>query len=348
LPNLDFVRSVAVISVVVEHTLISLGIVTVGPFPIQFFGVMGVMIFFVHTALVLMWSLERKPNTLDFYIRRVFRIYPLALLAIAIVMIFHAPVAGTPSPQPFHYADPTWRDVAIQATLVPNMFTDKWPILGVMWSLQYEVEMYVLLPVLFFFLKKNFTIWPLLLMWMMVVLLTLGVPKVGHNFAVAIGYFLPGAMAYVGFGRWKPRLQAWTLPVFLCILWIGFLLHANFHRGWIACLLLGLGLPLFHQIRAPWLIAASHTIAKYSYGVYLMHPFALVIGMYLLRGHSLGVRLLAEAVPLVVLPVAAYHLLEHPLIRVGSRLARRTEIRYEQHELESFRESEPSESLVRR
>ena len=97
----------AVISVVVEHTLISLGVVTVGPFPIQFFGVMGVMVFFVHTALVLMWSLERKPNTLDFYIRRVFRIYPLALLAIAIVVIFHAPVAGTPSPHPFHYADPT-------------------------------------------------------------------------------------------------------------------------------------------------------------------------------------------------------------------------------------------------
>jgi peptidoglycan/LPS O-acetylase OafA/YrhL len=113
------------------------------------------MVFFVHTALVLMWSLERKPNTLDFYIRRVFRIYPLALLAIVIVMIFHAPDAGTPSLQPFHYADPTWRDVAIQATLVPNMLTDKWPIMGVMWSLQYEVEMYVLLPVLFFFLKKT-------------------------------------------------------------------------------------------------------------------------------------------------------------------------------------------------
>jgi peptidoglycan/LPS O-acetylase OafA/YrhL len=328
-PNLDLVRSIAVISVVVEHTLLSLGILKIGPFPIPFLGVMGVMIFFVHTTLVLMWSLERKPDTLDFYIRRAFRIYPLALLAIAIVMIFHAPVAGTASLQPFHYADPTWRDVAIQATLVPNMLTDKWPIMGVLWSLPYEVEMYILLPVLFFFLRKNFTIWPLLLMWMMVVLLTLGVPKTTHNFGVAIGYFLPGAMAYVGFGRWKSRLPAWMLPVFLAALWAAFLLHANFHRGWMACLLLGLGLPLFHQIRAPWLIAASHTIAKYSYGVYLMHPFALVIGLYLLRGHSLGVRLLAGAVPLVVLPVLAYHFIEYPMIRVGARLATRMEQREE-------------------
>jgi peptidoglycan/LPS O-acetylase OafA/YrhL len=73
-------------------------------------------------------------------------------------------------------------------------------------------------------------------------------------------------------------------------------------------------------------------------GVYLMHPFALVIGLYLLRGHSLGVRLFAEAVPLVVLPVVAYHLLEHPMIRLGARLAGRAEKRYEQRELENSRE----------
>jgi peptidoglycan/LPS O-acetylase OafA/YrhL len=157
LPNLDFVRSIAVISVVVEHTLLSLGVLKLGPFPILYLGVMGVMVFFVHTTLVLMWSLERKPDTLDFYIRRAFRIYPLALVAIALVMIFHAPVAGTAS-QPFHYADPRWRNVAAQATLIPNMLTDKAPIMGVLWSLPYEVEMYVLLPVLFFFLRKNFSI----------------------------------------------------------------------------------------------------------------------------------------------------------------------------------------------
>jgi peptidoglycan/LPS O-acetylase OafA/YrhL len=118
-----------------------LGVLKLGPFPIPYLGVMGVMVFFVHTTLVLMWSLERKPNTLDFYIRRAFRIYPLALVAIALVMIFHAPVAGTAS-QPFHYADPRWRNVAAQATLIPNMLTDKAPIMRVLWSLPYEVEMY--------------------------------------------------------------------------------------------------------------------------------------------------------------------------------------------------------------
>lgn len=337
LPNLDFARSVAVASVVVEHTLISLGVLKVGPFPIPYLGVMGVMVFFVLTTLVLMWSLERKPHTLDFYIRRVFRIYPLALAAIAMVVLFHAPVAGSVE-QYFRYGDPRLMDILVQSTLMPNMIPGHRLVMGVLWSLPYEVEMYVLLPALFFYLRKNFAVWPLFIIWAMTVLLARGVPNDSHTFGVAIGYFLPGAMAYVGFGRWRPRLPAWLLPVFLGALWAAFLLHANFHRGWYACLLFGLGLPMFRQMQAEWVIVPSRIIAKYSYGVYLTHPFAIVVGMYLLRGHSLGVRLLAEAVPLVVLPVVAYHLLEDPLIRVGSRLARHVERRYEQHELESFRE----------
>jgi peptidoglycan/LPS O-acetylase OafA/YrhL len=328
LPNLDFVRSIAVISVVLEHTLISLGIVKVGPFPIPYLGIMGVMIFFVHTTLVLMWSLERKPHTLDFYIRRVFRIYPLALAAIAVAVIFRAPVGATAA-QPFHYSHPSVKDVLVQATLIPNMIKLKLPFMAVLWSLPYEVEMYVLLPVLFFFLRKNFAIWPLLLLWAMTLLLTRGESIYSHNFGVAIGYFLPGAMAYVGFAQWRPRFPAWTLMLYLAAIWGTFLYHANYQRGWIVCLLLGLGLPLFHQLQAKWLIATSHTIAKYSYGIYLTHPFALVIGLYLLAGHSLWLRLLVEAVGLVVFPFAAYHLLEHPLIKVGARLAACTEKRYE-------------------
>lgn len=207
-----------------------------------------------------------------------------------------------------------------------------------MWSLPYELEMYLLLPALFFFLRKNFATWPLLLMWMMAVLLSRDVPKDGHNFAVAIGYFLPGAMAYVGFGRWRPRLPGWLLPLFLIALWVAFLLHANFHRGWITCQSLGLGLPMFRQMRAEWVIVPSRIIAKYSYGVYLTHPFAIVVGMYLLRGHSLWLQLLVEGVLLVTLPTVAYHLLGHPMIMLGARLARGAEKRYEQHELKSFRE----------
>jgi peptidoglycan/LPS O-acetylase OafA/YrhL len=145
-------------------------------------------------------------------------------------------------------------------------FSNAPPIVGVLWSLPYEVEMYILLPFLFFFLRKNFAVWPLFLLWAMTVLLTRRVPPDSHNFGVAIGYFLPGTIAYVLFGRWRPKLPAWLIVVFLAALWVTFLLYANFRSGLFACLLLGLGLPMFRQIQSEWVIVPSRIIAKYSYG----------------------------------------------------------------------------------
>jgi len=331
MPNLDFVRSIAVVSVVVEHTLLALGITQVGPFPIPYLGVLGVMVFFVLTSLVLMWSLERKPHTLDFYIRRWFRIFPLAIAVIVITLLTHAQVGVAP------FGHPSLRDVVIQLALMQDMLPVSTPIVGVMWTLPYEVHMYVLLPMIFFFVRKNFALWPLLVLWCLVIVGARSVP--GHNFAVAIGYFLPGVMAYVAFGRWQPRLPSWTLPLFLLAIFALFLLHCNFHRLWYFCLVFGLALPLFRQLQWKPLLAVSRQIAKYSYGIYLTHPFAVLIGLYLLRQFSLPLRLLAELILLVVLPVIAYHLLEHPMIRLGARLAGKAESNYEQREMKHYRGS---------
>ena len=70
LPNLDLLRACAVVSVVAEHALLAFGIQTVGYWQVRWMGIVGVLLFFLHTTLVLMWSLERRPETLDFYIPR--------------------------------------------------------------------------------------------------------------------------------------------------------------------------------------------------------------------------------------------------------------------------------------
>ena len=71
LPNLDLIRSVAVGLVVIPHTLLYINLALIAR--IWFLGFLGVAIFFVHTTLVLMWSLERDPHTARFLLRRVFR-----------------------------------------------------------------------------------------------------------------------------------------------------------------------------------------------------------------------------------------------------------------------------------
>lgn len=66
-------RSVAVLCVVIAHGLTYLGLPAIAGWS----GITGVCFFFVHTSLVLMFSLERDPEVGSFYLRRMFRIYPL-------------------------------------------------------------------------------------------------------------------------------------------------------------------------------------------------------------------------------------------------------------------------------
>ena len=89
-PNLDFLRAVAVL-LVLFHLLIT----TNTRLP-DYFGQFGVLLFFVHTSLVLMFSLERIERNkqelfITFYIRRLFRIYPLSIVCVSIIVLFHLP-----------------------------------------------------------------------------------------------------------------------------------------------------------------------------------------------------------------------------------------------------------------
>ena len=94
--NLDFLRSAAVLLVVGFH-LAKYFNGQPGRLQVTDFGLLGVMFFFVHTTLVLMFSLERQrasssaPLFYPFMIRRCFRIYPLAILAVIFVYVFHVP-----------------------------------------------------------------------------------------------------------------------------------------------------------------------------------------------------------------------------------------------------------------
>src|SRR5271155_3842427 len=80
--NLDFLRSIAVLLVFCSH-LFSLLLGEEEKWGFLFhLGQLGVLMFFVHTCLVLMWSLARSSLQgwrlfASFYIHRGFRLYPL-------------------------------------------------------------------------------------------------------------------------------------------------------------------------------------------------------------------------------------------------------------------------------
>lgn len=322
MPNLDLLRSIAVLLVVVEHVLLALRIQRVGYWQIPWLGVVGVFMFFVHTSLVLMWSLDRHPNTVGFYIRRAFRIYPLAIAVVLITVIGHIPTIQSPNGATYFHTNGI-RNVVANMLLVQNLM---WSgnILGVMWTLPLEVDMYFLLPILYFFLQENFSVWPLLALWVATVAYdrTAFAPNLS-GFGVCIPYFLAGVLAYVLFAKVKPKLPAFLMPVLIGVLLAVFMIHPAWRSGWLLTFVLGVGLPFFRQIRTKWLIRSSHEIAKYSYGIYLAHAWCISLGVNYLHSDNPAVRLAAIVLPMAAIVVTLHFVVEKPMIELGAKLARR-------------------------
>lgn len=245
-------------------------------------------------------------------------------------VLFHAP-AGGPFYDTFVYVPYHNTRELMSAFLLVGNLTHPYQPVSVMWSLTYEMEMYLALPVIFFFVRRNFSVWPLILYWIFIVAVSRPLFGNGYNFFLCIPYFLPGVMAYVGFGRLRPILPAWLLPITLGGIYFLFM---RWPSGWrkadFLCLALGLALPNFRQISSKWLMRASHELATYSYSIYLAHPFSIILGVYLFPHRSVVLQLTVILISLVVFSVSAYHLLEKPMIRLGARLAQRAELRFEQ------------------
>jgi peptidoglycan/LPS O-acetylase OafA/YrhL len=334
--NLDILRSFAVSSVLIQHLISTIAVhagfhnATVIEFTSQI-GRAGVIAFFVHTSLVLMYSLERMarsadPVTLRFYLRRFFRIYPLSIFCITLAIILHIP-------------NITWGDadmitpriILSNLLLVQNLNT-RISVLGPLWSLPYEVEMYLVLPALYYLaLRKRGVAY---LCGLLACFCCLGFLVSWHsgghlNMLAYIPCFLSGVLCYSLRDRIHAFIPSALWPPFVLLLFSGYCLAKpsprvnQFWIGWIFCLLLGLAINSFHCFANKPLNAVAERIALYSYGMYLLHiPFLYLVFMVL------GIKsLIFGPIIFVVLTVSAsvvtYHFIESPFIEIGRRISSR-------------------------
>ncbi len=147
LRNLDVLRAMAVLSVLFAH---STAVMTFGSDALRStvevrIGRFGVLLFFVHTALVLMMSMQRNSSISRFYIQRIFRIYPLSLFLVAMVLIFHIPPSP---PKTFAWPHPTRiveNVLLVQNFVLPVDYSVALVIANnslssPMWSLPFEIQ----------------------------------------------------------------------------------------------------------------------------------------------------------------------------------------------------------------
>jgi peptidoglycan/LPS O-acetylase OafA/YrhL len=313
-PNLDFLRALAVLLVLTAH----IAGYTIRTNPVSFaLGQLGVMLFFVHTSLVLMQSLERQQLEgaallQAFYLQRACRIYPLAAVLLLGIYFF---------------MDAQWTpfELAANLLLVQNLVYARYMSV-VLWTLCLEVQMYLLLPFLFLLLRRRPLRW-LVALWLLSVPLALLQPLVTARLSLFefAPCFLAGVLAWRMQG--KECLPGWLWPPLLALACAAFVAYAepraNNYGRWLVCLAVGLAIPWLREMSAPRLNRASKSIAKYSYGIYLFHPplmglaFRTLDALHPFWQWSLFLSLL------VLFTGLGYHLVELPMIRLGARWSAR-------------------------
>ena len=156
-------------------------------------GRYGVFVFFLISGYIVPASLERKGSVRTFWVSRVFRLYPLYLLVIALAVVLWAIGYGN-----LHGAqgDPT-TSVLSQLLMMSNVMAGP-NLPNVVWSLSYEMVFYLLLTALFIGGVHRFSGWY----------------AIGFGVAaVALGGFLP--QQYFSHRMSSPQLIAAVADVIL-------------------------------------------------------------------------------------------------------------------------------------
>lgn len=332
-PNLDFLRSAAVLFVLGFHLLLyfreqpSSYVKHLGIF--RSIGEWGVLIFFVHTSLVLMFSLERQLQRVpwkrlyaSFLARRVFRIYPLSIFVVLLVVLLRVPVAHLVQGR-FVPDNPNWPSLLANLLLVQNLSHSD-SVIAPLWSLPYEMEMYLFLPLLFFLAHKARRTWPMLLLWGAAVLAdrhAAGLERHGFpDFILYVPCFLSGIVAYSLTRAVRLRIPAFCWPLVLAGISFLYLQRADYHRAWYCCFLLGAALPQFRELANPYVRSTSRVIARYSYGIYLTHFICIWFAFQRASGIPEWGRWIVFLSTTAAFPVLTYHLLEEPFIRYRGRV----------------------------
>ena len=144
---LDAMRGFAALCVVFDHMG---GLVLQRPHDIVYrvldTGQYGVFVFFLVSGYIIPASLERKGSVRGFWVSRVFRLYPLYIVAIALALLafktgFGAIHGAENAPKTWIYSVPFMMSNMLDGTNVPN----------VIWTLSFEMVFYLLLTALFTF-----------------------------------------------------------------------------------------------------------------------------------------------------------------------------------------------------
>jgi peptidoglycan/LPS O-acetylase OafA/YrhL len=333
--NLDLLRTFAVLYVLVFHVLLVRGQLEVSTGGVRAalhnLGHLGVLVFFVHTSLVLMFSLERIQQRApeeglfgEFMIRRVFRIFPASVMMVLLVVLFRLPVGDFVAGR-FVASSFSTTNVIANVLLAQNV-TNGGSMIATLWSLPYEMQMYLVLPLLFLGAQRVRSARLAAALWIAAALVARLVSGLGHAdrfpFMTYVPDFLAGVLSYrLGALTAARRLRIpWMLfPLALLAVTVPYLARPTLPVAWFTCGLLGALLPHFDEMPEGRLREAMRIVARYSYGIYLTHFVALWYAFAAMARRAEWVRWTVFVGATAAGSAALYHLVEAPFIAAGKK-----------------------------
>jgi len=142
---LDALRGIAALTVAVQHISETFWVEVLG-WSHHWFrpGEFGVLVFFLCSGFIIPASMERRNDIVEFWIGRLFRLWPLYLLTVGLILLSFrlsdriAPPAGYRPVQ----------DTVLNVTML-QVFSSRPIVIGASWTLGYELVFYLLVSVLF-------------------------------------------------------------------------------------------------------------------------------------------------------------------------------------------------------
>jgi peptidoglycan/LPS O-acetylase OafA/YrhL len=339
--TLDGWRTIAVGAVILYHAKgITIGNLDLSK--LQSFGDRGVQLFFAISGILICSRLLEEQrmhghiSLRGFYIRRVFRIQPAAIIFLAAVGILA--LVGTihptlPASLSSLFCYRNFYEAAKTVSAPDDRYTSHF------WSLAVEEHFYLLLPSLLVFGRKR----------IIPVLATLSVifffwPPIAHHFKIfdsplaawrtdmALRDLLVPALLAVfltrpAFRTWMTKISSWNVLILFTVaaLFLSQILLKGHLMGEITCI--GFPLVVISTMLHPegWLGRLLETrpflfIGRISYSLYLWQEL-----FFLHRKDDSSLRFLQSApwnlIAVMVCAVLSYYLIEKPLMRLGHRLA---------------------------
>lgn len=343
-PNLDVLRAIGVTAVFLFHLTLVLERASAHDFAWRMhaldpdpFGRAAVLLFFVHTAFVLMLSLDRSEHAgeayaTSFFIRRAFRIYPLSICCIVLLLALRIPHSIY---RPFEFPGP--RALLANLLLVQNVTKD-WSITVPMWTLPYEAQSYALLPFVYITVKSNRTPKGAALWFMGTILAAYAAGRVVYRGGLILEFlpcFMAGVLAYKLAARQRVAQWpswCWPLSILGLMLLYGFAVNAQHFSIWTyttrglvteagISLILGCILPGFKPASNVVFTSGCKIIAKYSYSIYLTHISIMWFAFMKLAAQPAPVRWLVFLILTPALPILLFHAVEWPAMQMGRRLS---------------------------